>query len=162
MKRLHYFKTRNIQAAILLVAMSFLGCKRFVEVNAPVTSINQANVYSNNTTAAAVLTGIDTNISVVSNPLSVDGSLPSLSYGPSLSADELTLYDMNNASLTSYYKNNLDPQNSFCDFWTGFYGYLFNLNSALEGLSPANGLTPSLQQQLTGKAQILRALCSFS
>ncbi len=54
-------KFLNIIAFGLL--LSFSGCKRLVEVPAPVTTTNSENVYLNDATAAAVLTGMYTTIS---------------------------------------------------------------------------------------------------
>src|SRR5688572_12666388 len=73
------------------------SCNKLVEVDPPVNSTNAANVYTNDATAAAVLTGIYTNMS--RNNLSVfnDGGFTSMYLYPSLSTDELTLYD--NSSL---------------------------------------------------------------
>ena len=49
--------------SISMILMVLSGCKKLVEVSAPDTSINSANVYNTDATAAAVLTGMYTNMS---------------------------------------------------------------------------------------------------
>src|SRR5437879_4017471 len=63
------------------------GCKKLIEVDAPATSINEANVYTDDATATAVLTGIYTQMSR-SNSSGFSRGFTSLSLCPSLSADE--------------------------------------------------------------------------
>src|SRR5438105_1219847 len=92
-------KAKGIIYCIVLIAFSFTGCKKFITVEAPVTSTNAANVYATDATAAAVLTGIYSKIS--STSLTAN-SLPSLSLYPALSADELTLFNYANQLSSSY------------------------------------------------------------
>ena len=49
------YKIIVLSTAVILSAGS---CKKFIEVDAPNTSINTKNVYNSNATAAAVLTGL--------------------------------------------------------------------------------------------------------
>jgi len=131
-----------------------------VDVEAPTTSTNAANVYQNDETAAAVLTGIYTNMS---NSTFSSGGLVSLSLFPALSSDELTLYPgSTDVSYIGYFTNRLTNQNTLgTDFWNVFYQTIFVVNSAIEGLNSASGLTPSVKQQLFGEAKFMRAFCYF-
>ncbi len=47
----------------IFICIVLFSCKKLVDVEAPTTSTNAANVYQNDETAAAVLTGIYTNMS---------------------------------------------------------------------------------------------------
>src|SRR5437762_395940 len=68
--------------------MIISGCKKFLDTEGPVTSINETNVYQTDATAGAVLTGIYAGMS--SNPnFSGIAGFPLLT---GLSSDELTLY----------------------------------------------------------------------
>ena len=75
--------------SIFIIFLLTSGCKKFIEVEAPVTSFNADNIYTNDATAAAVLTGIYTNMSSAS--IVSGGSILGMSFFPALSADELKL-----------------------------------------------------------------------
>jgi hypothetical protein len=119
--------------------------------------MNTANVYNSDATAAAVLTGIYTQMSAENQALST--GLTSIYGYPALSADELTLYNLNDATAFAYYSNNLTP--FIATFWGDIYYYVFVANSAIEGLNASSGLTPAVKQQLLGEAEFIRAFCYF-
>ena len=146
--------------SILLMVLCFSRCKKLIEVNAPTTSINAANVYNSDATAAAVLTGVYTNIS--KNGFS-GGALTSMSLFPALSADELTLYGgTTDVSYIGYYTNALTNLNTIStNFWNSIYPIIFVANSAIEGLTNSTNLTTALKQQLLGEAKFIRAFCYF-
>ena len=157
----------NITLGILLpivigIAFSTTGCKKLVEVDAPVTSVNAANVYTNDATATAVLTGIYTKISDYNYDLTLVDNISGLSLFPALSADELTLYNLSNTILLLYYRNDLTSLiASGGVFWKSIYPTIFVANSAIEGLNNSTGLTPAVKQQLLGEAKFMRAFCYF-
>src|ERR1700744_3603528 len=110
-----------ISITILCITVSINSCKKLVEVAAPVTSINSANVYANNMTAAAVLTGLYAQLgsAVLIGNQGVSGT----SFFGSLSADELTLYNSGSSSsplFTAVYTNSLTSQNTI-DLWGTIY-----------------------------------------
>lgn len=157
----HYIERRFVILTsfffYLLVIVSS-GCKKLVTVAAPVTSITDANVYSSNATAAAVLTGIYTNFSAGS--FATGGYSISLVSG--LSADEFTLLSGNTGINLFYYTNSLTSTNvEGMDPWSFIYQYLYTANSAVEGLTNNKSLTPAVQQQLMGEALFVRAFCFF-
>jgi starch-binding outer membrane protein, SusD/RagB family len=134
-------------------------CKKMIEVTPPVTSITSENVYTSNATAAAVLTGIYTNISKAN--FSASGTVISIPFFTGLSSDELSLYSAssNNIQVASY-RNSL-ISTATPDFWFPFYQTLFVANSAIAGLTNTNKLTESVKQQLLGEAKFIRAFCYF-
>jgi hypothetical protein len=142
--------------ALLLLQFS---CKKLVEVPPPVTAISGTNVNNNDATAISVLTGIYTNLS--SSNIG-QGGITSLSFFPSLSSDELTLFTTSNQTYTQYYTNNLSATNTQgSDFWSYFYPVIYTTNSAIIGLNAPNSLTPVVKQQLLGEAKFMRAFCYF-
>jgi len=146
--------------ALLIIVQT--SCRKLVEVNAPVTSVNSANVYNTDATAAAVLTGIYTQISDQNYNLTLLDNITGVSLFPSLSADELTLYDLTNTVLLQYYRNDLNSLISTGGvFWNSVYPIIFVANSAIEGLNNSVGLTPAVKQQLLGEAKFMRAFCYF-
>lgn len=134
------------------------GCKKLVGVNPPVTTISSANVYSSDATAAAVLTGIYTQMSGAS--LTASTSITSMSFFPELSADNLGLLTSLAApSWIAYYTNNLTNANG--DFWNIIYPDVFVVNSALQGITNSTTLTAAVKQQLIGEAKFIRAFYYF-
>jgi hypothetical protein len=146
---------------LVLPAVAILsGCKKLVEVDAPVTSLNSANVYTTDATAISVLTGIYTNMSTAG--LLGGSSLNSfMDFIPELSGDELALFSgETNSGLIACYQDIQTAQTNE-SFWTSGYSYLYTINAAIAGLNSTKSLTPAVQQQLLGEAKFLRALHYF-
>lgn len=150
---------RSFQLIILSIffILTQAECKKWVQVGPPKTTISSANVYSSDATAAAVLTGIYSQMSKASL---TGGGITSMSFLPELSSDNLSLVpSFAPSTWISYYTNNLTNANG--DFWNIIYPNVFIVNSALEGLTSSTTLTPSVKQQLTGEAEFMRAFYYF-
>lgn len=161
MRSILFFTKSQIIISLIIICYPFIitisSCKKLVEVNSPTTSINAKNIYTNDQTASAILTGIYTQLSA-SNLVSTD--LTSIGFTTGLSGDELTLYDgYADNRLLAYYQNRLTANGS--DFWGDIYKKIYILNAAIEGLSSASSLTPSVKTQLLGEAKFTRAFCYF-
>jgi hypothetical protein len=146
----------------IVATICICGCKKFSEVKAPVTSVNESNVYATDATAISVLTGLYMGMSTSTSFFT--GSQGISLYG-GLLADEFTLY--NGISTTDpkyyYYTNSLYSDASGTQgtqFW-GIYNSIFTCNAAIEGLSKSSSLTPSVKQQLLGEAKFMRAFFYF-
>ena len=160
-------KRRFAQSLLCVLVFTLIidSCTKFVTVDPPTTSLTQTNVYSANSTAVAVLTGLYT--TMVSNG-SFTGS-GSISVLCGLSADELSLWSgVTNVSQLAYYNNALtytiSPSTSLgSDFWSPLYKNIFYCNSAIDGLnsSQSQSLTPAVRQQLLGEAKFMRAFYYF-
>jgi hypothetical protein len=149
---------------LLLLGTIFTSCRKYVEVDSPINSITSANVYTNNTTAAAVLTGIYTSIS--SNSFSGTPAFNSLSYFAGLSADELILFNgITDTKLSGFYTNTLNSgvggSPSGPEFWTNTYPIIYRANSAIEGINQSSSLAQDVKQQLLGEAKFIRAFSYF-
>jgi hypothetical protein len=144
-----------IAGAILCIT----GCKKFVQVPSPKTSLSSGNVYTANATATAVLTGIYSTMS--SGGVNMGPAATSQYCG--LSADEYTLYQASAQGFAGYYYNAIDPVNDYgaADFWSNLYPVIFVANSAIAGLTNNTQLTPAVDQQLLGEAYFVRAFCYF-
>lgn len=153
---------KNISIYYLLTIFIFTqtGCKKLVDVNAPVTSSNADIVYSTDATAIAVLNGVYIKMS----QSGITNGITSTSLFTGLSSDELRLFDgVTDPTYVGYYQNSLTSSNtSGMDFWISIYSsYVFVANSAIEGLNKSSGLTPAVKQQLLGEAKFIRAFCYF-
>ncbi len=155
-----YFKPLFFYLGVILC---FCSCRKLVEVDSPTTSLNGANVYASDATAASVLSGIYAKIS--SNANITNGGLASVFLFTGLSSDELTLFNASSQTplqYLPYYQNALNSQNTGNpDFWNQIYPIIFSTNSAVEGLSSSTTLTPSVKKQLLGEAKFIRAFCYF-
>lgn len=147
----------------VFLLINAFGCKKLVDVNAPVTSVNSANVYASDATAISVLTGLYTTISTNGNYFTGNDGI-SLYLG--LSADEFTLY--NGVATTDvkhyYYTNTLISNANMdqgSDFWRPIYNYIYVCNAAIQGLNGSSSLTSSVKQQLLGEATFMRAFFYF-
>ena len=160
MNAIHIFTKSSSIATALLFACSLAGCAKLAEVAPPVTSTSQSNVYTDDATAASVLTGIYTQISQATF---ATGSLTSMSLFPGLSADELVPFTpTTNAWYIAYYTNALSNSNTLpADYWSAIYPTVFVANSAIQGLTASTSLTPAVKQQLMGEALFIRAFCYF-
>jgi hypothetical protein len=153
----------RLPTVICLGLIFTTGCKKLVEVPSPTTSLTSENVYTDDATAAAVLTGIYTSLST--KPILNGSMLTAVSLVSGLSADELTLYggaNNGNSVLAQYYLNNLSAGtattiNDATVIWTNTYSEIYILNLALERLSGSGNLTPAVKSQLTGEAKFMRA-----
>jgi len=149
--------------AALILSVPFIilsvSCRKFIEVEPPLTGLNGSNVYTTDATAAAVLTDIYAQMSARNASLT-DQSITSIPLYVSLGADELILYDLNAQNLAGYYRNELH-YGSHPSYWNAIYPQIYASNSAIAGLNESTQLTPALKQQLLGEAKFIRAFCYF-
>lgn len=156
-----YFKKEMLTGCFLLLILVMSGCKKFIEVPSPVTTVNSGNVYTADNTAISVLTAIY--IEMSSNYDGQSG-ITSMSLFPELSADNLVVnLNLNSSPLSFYYQNNLSSTNPFAtpDYWRPFYQFIYQTNAAIEGLSSSTSLTPSVKDHLLGEAKFMRAFFYF-
>lgn len=139
-------------------AISLFSCKKFIEVDSPVTSTNTDIVYSTDAIAISAVTGV---YAKMSNgfPNGISG----ISIFPELSADNLKLFGINNQNYLFYYKNDLSPLyiGNSSNLWSQAYQLIYVANAALEGLTASTTLTPAVKQQLLGEASFLRGFFYF-
>jgi len=142
--------TTTIIKLLILLLIFLTGCKKFVDVPPPATKLTQENVYANDATASAVLTGMYSDLQDFTFASTVK---------PGLSADELRYYEItSHTAYGDFYVNGLNAiTTDSYDLWTLGYKFLNVANAALEGLNSATALTPSVKQQLTGEALFMRA-----
>ncbi|MBO9572083.1 MAG: RagB/SusD family nutrient uptake outer membrane protein [Chitinophagaceae bacterium] len=150
-----------IKIVVIVGIVSFLnGCKKFTEVGPPENTVAQENVYADDQSATAAVTGIYETIQ--SGPTKL--LLPYLSVLLGLSADEFKLWPGAEPFEIGYYTNELsavsiDPSGS--EYWTNFYQYIYVCNAAVEGLTNSTTLSSEVKKQLLGEAKFFRALCYF-
>lgn len=146
-----------LQTLLLVAAILAMGCKKFIDIDPPTNQVASDNVFKENATATAVLTGLYAQ-------MSNDGIFTgrgSISLKAGLSADELVLYGNNsNEVFKQLYLNALDPRNAG-QIWLEAYQYINVANTAIEGLNQSQTLTEAVKQQLIGEALFIRAFLHF-
>lgn len=147
---------------MIVIAISIIsGCKKLVDVKPPANELTENNVYTNDPTAIAVITGIYSQMSG-NYYFGTAGAFNSLSEYAGLSADELTLWSGDSDQIpNAYYTNSLSPTIAGSEFWDFYYNYISTCNLAIAGISSSSTLTPAVKNQLLGEAKFIRALSYF-
>ncbi|RZM21890.1 MAG: RagB/SusD family nutrient uptake outer membrane protein [Pedobacter sp.] len=156
------FKIQYINILLSASIFCFQSCKKFVTVDTPDDRISTESAYKSNVAAAAVLTGL---FAQLSNNYYGSLTLPAISFYEELSADNLTLFDVNgDANLRDYYQNMLAPDygRSYDQhYWRTTFPLIYTINTAIEGLAGNTALSPAISKRLLGEAYFLRAFCYF-
>ncbi|HTI08830.1 MAG TPA: RagB/SusD family nutrient uptake outer membrane protein [Puia sp.] len=146
---------RAFATGLLLVALTLGGCKKYLEVPLPASSIAAEGVFNNDGTAAAALNGV---YAALYNGSVFDYS-SSLTYTLGLYGDELVNYStiFNNKAL--YMDAVTSSVSSATGYWTYLYSQLYAINQAIQGIQANNALT--YKNQWLGEAYFLRGLAYF-
>jgi hypothetical protein len=144
-----------ISLIFILLSILQLGCKKFVQIDPPETSLASTSVYQSNTTASAVLTGIYADLAT--DPTYAGGSA-SIGYLCGAAADELTNYSTR-TDAPIFYSNSYTPNTPV--FWSNLYKEVYVANAAIEGLSNSGSISATLKNQLLGEAKFIRAFLYF-
>lgn len=152
------FKKRILANRLLFVSLFFCGsCQKFVDIPAPKTSLVSTNVFTNDQSALAAMTGIYINMmskysSLLNQQLSLMGGL---------SADEFVNYSGNTDQI-QFFQNALTPGNNLVSgLWQNTYNYIYQANAVLEGLKNSTGLSQATKSELEGEAKFFRSICYF-
>lgn len=147
--------------ATSFAAVMITGCKKFLEIPAPSTSVNQENVYQHDYTAAAVLTGIYTQ--VMSN--FSNGGATSISLIAELSADNLAVENLNIQSDLTWWRNMVTADyinnGGYNNYFATIYPNIYTVNAALEGITKSKSLSQDVKKRLLGESYFLRAFFYF-
>jgi hypothetical protein len=152
---------KNFRTVIIFTLLVLVGCTKFVQAPPPTTEIVGATVYSNGASAAAVMTGLYSNM--IASP-ALSSGYPSIGWLMGLAADELKNYNPGNIEQSQFYLNALSSftnGNSNYYFWTELYNELYVTNAVLEGVASSKGITPAIKQQINGEAEFMRAFLHF-
>jgi starch-binding outer membrane protein, SusD/RagB family len=165
---LSFFWRQTILICTAASVVSCLNsCNKIVEVPPPTDGIVGSNVFTDNTTAIAYMTGIYMNMTNVFSLGSTFTGSQGISLLTGLSSDELTLYSgVTNQMHVAYYENNLSAnaaQPAGSEYWPSFYDIIYKCNAAIQGLASTSPdvLTPSVKKQLQGEAKFMRAFIYF-
>jgi len=152
---------RIFQMIMFFLLLSLVACKKFVQIPPPISEITGTTVYSNNTSAAAVMSGLYSNM--IAGPALSSGNM-SIGRFMGLAADELTSYDPNNIEQSQFYLNALSSFSQGTSnyyIWTELYSDIYVTNAVLAGLANSTGVKSSDKQRISGEAEFMRAFFYF-
>ncbi|OMP80125.1 hypothetical protein BW716_06425 [[Flexibacter] sp. ATCC 35208] len=155
----------TVLAAFILFSIS--SCNKLVDPGAPEASINEENVYKDDGSAIAAVTGIYASMATPAfeNTVGDFTGAKSISFLCGIASDELTLYSgVSDPMFKAYYTNNLianSTQSYGSEHWLTIYNLIFRCNAAIAGLSASGSLTPAVRQQLLGEVHFLRGFFYF-
>jgi hypothetical protein len=142
----------------LFIFYILTGCNKFVEVDAPPTSISSAELFTSDPGAIAAAAGMYSQLGSINLNLANGG----VTVYAGLSADEIVNTAANN-SFDAYRNNALLPtEGSLASrFWNPAYRSLYQVNAILEGLERSDGLSTTVRNQLRGEMLFVRAFLYF-
>jgi hypothetical protein len=140
---------------VLPAALLLSSCKKYVELGAPPTQVQDVDVYKSDMTATSAVLGLYSG-GALSNLI-----VPLTTY-PGMSADDVQ-YNTVSPDYVGFETDAVSINNNLNagTLWYYCYQYLRNINYAVDGLTASNTLTPAVKNQLLGEAKFLRAFMFF-
>jgi starch-binding outer membrane protein, SusD/RagB family len=134
------------------LALFFVNCKKFVEIEPPTTQLVTASVFNNSASATAAQTVIYTQMAENQESFLLEVNTGMLS-------DELTSYNTGENYIQSY--TNAMTAATDPGPWVNAYSYIYQANAIINALQNNNAISPAIQQQLLGESKFVRAFWLF-
>lgn len=136
------------------------GCEKLIEVDPPVSKISREEVFKDDVTAMAAVTGM---YSRMTNNSFADGGLRAMQTLSALSADDLMItYPEDLLVEYEFQKNDILPQNGdLQQIWQRAYELIYHANSILESIAESQTLTLEKKDQMNAEALFIRAHTHF-
>lgn len=156
---MYLFRLINKWAVVALFVAGLLlitSCNKLLDAGSPANKVTTPQVYATDSLAQAALIGVYYKMMYSFGPF--NGYMTRYC---GLAADELnrvTTLDADNPFLTNTI---LNDNSTIYGIWTLTYGYIYQCNDLIEGLTGSKSLTPTLKNQLLGEAYFLRAFSYF-
>lgn len=143
-------------AVTVIVITSFYSCKKWIEIDAPKSSIVPSAVFRNDDLAVSAMLGVYQQMSVSGY---ASGDVNSIANLGALASDEMLAY---NPTLAPFAVNQIPIDNGVLrSLWSGLYSRIYNINTLIEGLGGEHTLSPAIAKQLLGEAHFARAFHYF-
>lgn len=147
--------TKALSLSVLLLPLSILSCKKFIEVDLPIDKSTSESVYDKVGTTVPALNAI---YITLSNEGGLLYGRTGITIRSGLLSDELTGSNL-------YYSNNLTGQrigDEDVSMWDTMYRLIiYRVNSAINGISTSTGLQGQTKAALLAEAKFLRAFSYF-
>lgn len=149
-------KQNTLVIAITIALSTLFSCKKFVEIEAPRTSLVPATVFKSDALVSSAILGIYRQMAESGY---ASGDARSISTVSAVLADEYIGYG---TAFSPLYQNIILPEDAAIgSLWSGPYLQIYSINTILEGLESSSDITPPVKNQLTGEALFLRAFNYF-
>ncbi len=149
-----------VRYAVFFLLIFQVGCRKFLEIEAPPNSVFSSSVFSNDALATSAVLAVYNGMIESSSARFASGS-GSISLLCGLSSDELQNFSID-ISQREFYTNSLQANNgSSYLLWVNLYKYIYDANAILEGLNESKQLSLPVKKQLEGEAKFIRGLCLF-
>lgn len=146
-----------IYAFFFSAIIFFTGCKKYLEVAPPRTSLSDKLVFTDDKTAESSLVGLYSSM----NGFSSSFANTEASFYPSMSSDDLQTATAN-ITADEFKENGLTIGNGVISgLWSEPYSLIYHANAVIEGLEKSNTVSAAKSAQLTGEAKFLRAFFYF-
>lgn len=143
---------------IVFIMLGALGCKDFILVDPPGTSLTSNTVFMDEPTATAAILNIYMDMSR-SDERPFSGEY-SLSWMSGLMVDEFQSYF--NDSRAEFAENKVNPENSIVQRnWTTLYEAIYGANIIIEQMEKSDKLVRTFRDGMEGEARFVRALMYF-
>lgn len=140
----------NYNWIVVLTLSTVTGCKKFVEIDPPVTQLVTQSVFSDNASATSAQLAIFTQ-------MGKNSEFEKMTANNGLLADEFTT--INSVQLLAY-RNSLTAA-AGTGPWSAAYNYIYQENAILGALKGNSSLSPLVVKQLEGEALFIRAFWTF-
>lgn len=148
----------SIIGTVLLISLSSISCKKFVQIDPPRTDIDREIVFTTEEKAIAAVVDIYSQFHLSGF---ASGDINSVSYAAALSADDLETTLTFNPAFPELQNNNLTAPNTvILTLWSDAYKIIYRCNAVLEGLE-TSPISADVNKQLKAEALFARAFCYF-
>ncbi|MEQ7800943.1 RagB/SusD family nutrient uptake outer membrane protein [Pedobacter sp. ASV1-7] len=152
------YKLRQLTYVLLggIIFLQMSSCRNFLSIDPPRDQIISNEVFKDEVSATAALTGIYSRMMEEKQGFA-SGGIRSVTYLTSLSADELT-----EVTPGEFYRNQLLPINGIINgyLWSEPYQYIYSANTIIAQLKYSL-INESVKKQLIAEAKFVRSFCYF-
>jgi len=153
------FYRKRVLIKLFLIALLFISCEDFVEINLPNNQLAGKVVFEDAATVDAAFAHI---YSQLRENAFTSGSISGLSYLMGNYTDELTLYSVNLPGVQNYSNNTVVASDSTIkNLWATSYNLIYASNSILEGVQNSTTLSQEDKDRFLGETYFLRAFIHF-
>lgn len=156
------FFSKILSTLLGLIPISFVSCKKMVEVVPPLNEIVTSTVFSDSLNANSAVVGIYVNIMNSSFDFNLANGTMAIYTG--MSADDL--YPTRGfPEEDEFFQNSIltNPDNYInANFWQSAYKFIYQVNACIEGLTNSTTLTQQTKDKLLGECIFIRAYLYFN
>lgn len=160
-----YYEHRNYLTITKLLfciftCVTLVSCDKFLEVDVPLSKIQNDIVFSDDATATSAAIGMY--IDLYNQGSFASGNDKGLAASAGLSADELRYVPANSRDYLDFQENDINAQNrTVLEIWNSMYRTIYSANAILEGLDRSNSVSDKIRNRIKGEAMFVRAFSYF-